>query len=308
MPGARQVVDAGAGLVDHHQRVDPDVAFGVPLGLLRAPDQRQQLREQARDDLEVERERQPQRGSGGAQQELLDLAPDTLGRQVVEWNAGQQRPRLRVDLKSKSCDELHGAQHAQAVVAEVRRIDDAQAPGLQVGAAVERVVVFAGQGVQADGVDREVAPACRVGKRHARVALDREAAMSAARLRLAPGQRDVDGADLVHGKALAHRFDPPEAREQSRQIRGGDAEDLQIEILGVEAEQPVAHEPAHDPGAATGLGHRRRNRARRFERLVVRCHARCYPALPAFAFGYGEAGMPANQLNQRTVNREPVNL
>ena len=37
---AIEVVDARARLVDDHQRVHPDVALGMPLGLLRAADER----------------------------------------------------------------------------------------------------------------------------------------------------------------------------------------------------------------------------------------------------------------------------
>ena len=104
-------------------------------------------------------------------------------------------------------------------------------------------------------------------------------------------------ADLVDRKALAHRLDLPEAGEQRRQIGRRDAEDLQVEVLGIEPEQQIAHEPADDPGSAAGLGDRRRNRARRFERLVVGCHALM---LQRLRLRYGEAGA--------TCDCEPVNL
>ena len=45
--GRVEVVDARARLVDHHQRVHPDVPFGMPLRLLRAADERLQFREAA---------------------------------------------------------------------------------------------------------------------------------------------------------------------------------------------------------------------------------------------------------------------
>ena len=47
-----QIVDAAARLVDHHQRVRPDVAFRVPFRLLPAPDERLHLRQQAPDDAQ----------------------------------------------------------------------------------------------------------------------------------------------------------------------------------------------------------------------------------------------------------------
>ena len=40
-----EVVDALARLVDDQQRVDPDVALGMPLGLLRAADAARRARE-----------------------------------------------------------------------------------------------------------------------------------------------------------------------------------------------------------------------------------------------------------------------
>ena len=55
--------------------------------------------------------------------------------------------------------ELDRAQHAQAVVGERHRIDDAEEPALKVAAAVERVQILAGQRIPRDGVDGEIAAA-----------------------------------------------------------------------------------------------------------------------------------------------------
>ena len=48
-----------ARLVDDHERVDPDVPFGVPLGLLLAADQRRHLRPQPLHDAQLASEREP---------------------------------------------------------------------------------------------------------------------------------------------------------------------------------------------------------------------------------------------------------
>ena len=53
-----EIVDARSGLVDHQQRVNPDIALRVPLGLLRASHQRPQLRQERIDHTDVERQRQ----------------------------------------------------------------------------------------------------------------------------------------------------------------------------------------------------------------------------------------------------------
>ena len=125
-------------------------------------------------------------------------------------------------------------------------------------------------GSQPDGVDREIAPARRVGKRHARVAVDREAVVSAARLRLASGQRDVDGADLVDGKALADALDAAEAREQRAAARSaGMPKTSRSRSFDVEAEQPVAHEAADDQGAASRGTDGCRNRPRQRESIFI---------------------------------------
>jgi len=58
LPRMIEVVDSAAGLVDHHERVDPDISFGVPFRLLLASHQRVDLREHAADDAQVERERE----------------------------------------------------------------------------------------------------------------------------------------------------------------------------------------------------------------------------------------------------------
>ena len=50
-----------ARLVDHHQRVDPDVALGMPLGILRAVVERLHLRQQLVDHAELAREREADR-------------------------------------------------------------------------------------------------------------------------------------------------------------------------------------------------------------------------------------------------------
>ena len=85
------------------------------------------------------------------------------------------------------------------------------------------------------------------------IAGDVEAAVAAARLRIAAGQRHVDVADLVDLKALADRFDAAERLEQGAKPIGREAEDLDVDVLRVAAEQPIAHPAADDQRAAAGL-------------------------------------------------------
>ncbi len=53
-----EVVVGRARFVDDHQRVRPHVAFGMPLRLLLAADQRTHLGQHPIDDAEVERQRE----------------------------------------------------------------------------------------------------------------------------------------------------------------------------------------------------------------------------------------------------------
>ena len=215
--GRGEVVDARPRLIDHLQRVHPDVSFRMPLGLLRAAGERLQLREQRCDDAEIEREREADRRAWREQQ-LFELAPDALRRQIVERDAAAQLRGRFVEREVEARRELHRAQDAQAVVGEGVRIDHAQDPAIEIAPAVERVEVFAGQRIVRDRVDGEVAAPRRLFDRHVRIAGDDEAAMPAPGLRIAPRQRHVDVADLVDLEALADRFD---AAEWIRAARAG---------------------------------------------------------------------------------------
>ena len=128
--GALEIVDARPRLIDHHQRVHPDIAFGVPLGFLRAVDQRLHFREQAIDHAELERERETDRRARRQQQQLFDFTPDAFRRQIVERDVAAQILCCGIHLQSESRRELDAAQHPQAVLDECSWIDRAQDPAL----------------------------------------------------------------------------------------------------------------------------------------------------------------------------------
>ena len=88
---AIEVVDHRSSPIDHHQRVDPHVALGMPLRFLRAADEGRHFAEQPRHDAEFEAEREADRRTRRPQQELLELGVDPLARQIVE----RQRRRTR---------------------------------------------------------------------------------------------------------------------------------------------------------------------------------------------------------------------
>ena len=244
-----------ARLVDDEERVRPHVAFGVPLGLLRAAHERRHLGPEPRDDVEVPREGEAERRPARAEQELLELAPDALGGQVVERDPAAQRARAVVHRELEPRRELQRAEHAQAVVAEGARVHGAQDAARQVVAAAPRVQVLAGERVPEHRVDREVAPARGLRDRQVRVAGDLKALVPAPDLRLAAGERHVHAADLVDREALADRVDAAERLEQRAQGAGGHAVDLEVEVLRRASEERVAHPAAHDQGASALVAH-----------------------------------------------------
>ena len=120
-----------------------------------------------------------------------------------------------VELESRG--ELDRAQHAQAVVAERRGIDgpEQRAARGRRGRRTDR---------RSSSVSGSQAIALTVkSRRRAASSSDRsgspvdlEALVSAADLRFAAGQRDVDVADLVDGEALADGVHRPEASRAAR--------------------------------------------------------------------------------------------
>src|SRR6185503_15390442 len=261
-----EIVDARARLVDDLERVYPDVALGMPLGLLRTSRERQQLGQQLRDHAEVQGEGESNRRTRGKQQ-LFELAPDALRRQVVERDAATERSSGLVEREAEPGRELHRAEYAQAVVGEGFRIDHPQQALFEIAPAVEGIEELAGQRILRDGIDREIAAPRGFVDRHLRIAGDDEAAMAATGLRITPRQRDVETADLVDLKAFANRFDAPEPLEHAAQTIGRQAEDLEVDVVrfdscsiaqgnGIAAKQPIAHPAADDERAAARVADR----------------------------------------------------
>ena len=137
-----EIPDPFPCFVDDQQRVHPYVPLGMPLGLLRASDECLQLGEQSLDDVQFQCQPQADRRAIGKQQQLLELAPDPLGRQVVERKPARTVPPSPGSSRElETGRELHGAKHAQAVFAEGRVIDRTQDARREIGAAAEGIFV-----------------------------------------------------------------------------------------------------------------------------------------------------------------------
>jgi hypothetical protein len=115
----------------------------------------------------------------GCKQELLDLSPDSFGREIVELNRPAERARFGVELEIEARHELERAQHPEAVVRKGPGVDHSQAASLEVLAAGKRIEVFVSQRIPRDGVDREIAPAGGLLDGHVGIANDDEPLVSA---------------------------------------------------------------------------------------------------------------------------------
>ena len=149
------------------------------------------------------------------------------------------------------------------------------------------IEVLVGERIPGDGVEGEVAPAGSLGDRHGRIAGHVEAAVAASRLRLAPRQRDVDVARLVDLEALADGFHATERLEHRAKALGGEAEDFDVDVLRIAADQAVAHPAADDQGAAALGADSRRDGAGEIEigELGAMCLAHFQlSAFAAFSF------------------------
>ena len=248
-----EIVDERRRLVHDLQGVRPHVALGVPGGVLRRRLERQQLRRDDRQHPPGLQEREAEGRPPRLQQELLDLAEDPLGGQLGEGHRGAQGGGCLVDFELVPGGELDGAQRAQRVLAERPGVHRAQEAGLEVAPAAPGVEELARGRVEEHRVDREVAAARGLLDRERGVALDRDSPVTRADLRVAPRQGHVDRSldafdpgELVHAEGLTHGVDPAVRTQQRLQSGRRQAEHLDVEVLGLEAEQEVAHGPADD--------------------------------------------------------------
>ena len=207
--------------------------------------------------------RSPSEGRRELRSHFSTSAQTRSAGRIREVDLAAEGDRRLVDLELEARGELHGAEHAQAVLDEGPRVDHADQPPRQVGAPAVRVEVLPGERVVHDRVDREVAPPRRLLGAHPRVAGDDEAAVAAARLRLAAGQADVDrqagvaaGPDLVDREGLADGVDGAVRGEQGAQAPRLQAVDLEVVVGARDAAHAVAHPAADQERAAAGRADR----------------------------------------------------
>ena len=205
---------------------DPDVALGMPLRLLLAADERHASPAAARSMTpRSSASAKPIDGRCGLRAAASRTRPRSArpaGRRAGSRGTAPRCPSSSVSSKraancsARSTRRLSSPNVAGSTARRTR--------ALEIGAAVERIHVLAGQRIPGDRVDGEVAPARGLLERHRRVARDLEALVAAAASSIRGGaarrrcrRRLVGHAQLVDGKALADGFDAAERREQRRQ-------------------------------------------------------------------------------------------
>ena len=193
------------------------------------------------------------------QQQLLHLVEEARRRDVLDQRRElrDRRRGLRLDRDAELGGEAHRAQHPHRVlaVARHRRADQLQPPRADVGDAADVVPHLLGRRVEVERVDREVAARGVLGLRPVDVVGQQPAVLVGRRRRLCAARNvetsivsapDVD----VHEPEAA--ADDERAAEQRLHLLGprvgGD-----VEVLGLDAEQQVAHGAADDVRLEAGV-------------------------------------------------------
>ena len=243
--------------VDYQQRVHPDIAFGMPLGILGHAGQRFELGKEAQQSARLE-EMQPGRGSAPLEEQLAKLLEDALARYLVERRPAAQVHEDRVGRHLEAGDELRHSQRPQGVFGEGARVGGAEHAALEVPSPSEGVDDLVGEGVAGHAVDGEVAPPRRALEVEVGIARHREAAMPRCDLAVAARQREVriDVGEAQHPEALSHAQHATERPEKGFQRGQLEPEDLDIGVLGIEPEEAVAHMAADEQGPPACRLHR----------------------------------------------------
>lgn len=214
----------------------------------------------------------------------LPLHPFTgQGRQI---HGAAQGHRLLRHGEAEAGGELRSPQHPQGILREGAIVHVAQEAPAEILPAAEEVQHLTGEHVLHQGVDGEIPAAGGSLRPQPRVHLHGEVPVAPTHGGLPPGHGDVQSAarQSVDAKAGPHRPAAAHPVQHSFQLLGGDAVDLDIQILALPAQQPVPDAAAHIVDAAAQRLHLLCDAA---GRLTIPCHAVSPPVKKAVATGHG---------------------
>ena len=227
----------------------------MPLRVLRAVVERLHFGQQLMNDAKLAGQCEANRRALGLQQQFFELAPDALGRQIVERDRRADPGGFRIDRQVEPRGKLQRTEDTEGVVCEGCRIHDSEDTELEVLSAVKRIEIFVRERIPADGVDREITPPRRLLEWHRRIALDGEALVAAAGFRFPARQGHVNRAQFVDGKGLADRLDAAQRLQERLQRLLRDAEHLEVEVLRSASQQAIADESADAQRAPARVAH-----------------------------------------------------
>lgn len=243
---------AGEG-VEAVEGVDPDVAFGVPFGVLGAADEGVEFGVMA-DPAGVVQKAEAGGKGAALEEEFFPLLEKALGGQALGLDGAAEGDGGGVGGELKTGDKLHAAEDAEGVLAEAGAAM-AEETGGEVGLAAEGVVEGSGKGVPKNGVDGEIAAQGGLGAGQKGVAGDGETFVAKAAFRFAAGEADIDRLtlDFEDPKGAAYFVDRPALAQDALEVVGGEAIHFHVQVFDRQAEEGVADGPADDPGLAAGL-------------------------------------------------------
>ena len=245
------------GCVEHMHGVDTDVAFGVPLGVLRHAEQFFNFRE-VRDPAGGSQIFADAAGAGALHGPLHELFGDAFtgeGR-VFSCNGARHRRGGGVHCEVEAAGELHPAQHTQWIFRK-GIASGAKDAMIQIHLAAEKVPHVAGERVEAHGVDGEVATRGGLARSDRCVELSVEIAVAGTGLAIAARNAKVAGVIFMRGKlhhaeALAHQVDATARGEKLREMVVRNAVHFEVEVLGWQAQESIAYRSAYHHGVMAG--------------------------------------------------------
>ena len=256
--------------VEAAERVVPDVAFRMPLRRLGASDEPLELGIVLHPS-DVAQEIEPLRDFYALEDKLRPLAEEPFARKALGRHRAADVDRLGRGVEVEARDELHSAQDAQRILAEVVG-DVAERLPLEVGASVPGIDDLVRKRIAVDGVHGEVAPGGCVADGQRRIVLHLERAVSEPQLRLAARYRhvDVEVRELEDAEARADEVQREAFRENRPQPVGRDAEALDVDVLRLAAHECVANASADEQGPSALRLHHARDFPRRIHLFVLR--------------------------------------
>jgi hypothetical protein len=165
-----------------------------------------------------------------------------------EVHGGEEVQGARGDREGEASGELGCPQGSERVIAESLYIRGPQDPKEKVIHPVEGIEELPGERVQGHGVDGEVPAPSSLFDAHPWIAIDLEVFVTGPNFAISPGDGEVVLWILVELEDLergSYEIEGPKALQDLDYNRGLEPIDLDVEVLGLEAESSVSNRPTY---------------------------------------------------------------